>query len=186
MSENPGEVLSQGALIGTQRDYETVLILAASTNKTGIADVISRVRGSLERGGGRLQTVDNWGVRSLAYPIGSNKKGIYLYTRFLGGSGTVAELERNLRIWDDVIRYLTVKVDEDVDPDARPSGVTDELLDAATDAGEDPVEVAKREAAAAKAAAEAVAKAEAEAAAAAAAAAAPPAEEKEAEPEGEE
>jgi small subunit ribosomal protein S6 len=163
MSQQPGEVWSQESRQGTQRDYETVMILAPSTNKTGIGQLITRVRGVLENGGGRLQNVDNWGLRTLAYPIGQNKKGVYLYTRFLGGSGTVQELERNLRIYDEVIRYLTVKVDEDVDPDARPSDLSDEVLEAATDAGEDPVEVARREAEA-----EAARRAEEEAAARAA------------------
>src|SRR5262249_17745143 len=52
--------------------------------------------------------------------------GIYLYWRYLGTSGVVEEIERNLRMLDSVIRYYTVKIDEDVLPDARPSDVSDE------------------------------------------------------------
>ena len=74
----------------------------------------------------------------------SNKKGIYLYVRYLGGSDTVKELERNLRIWEEPLRYLTVLVDEDVDPGARPEDVDAETLDAASEIAPDPLEVAAR------------------------------------------
>jgi small subunit ribosomal protein S6 len=169
---NLAVVHSQGSVRGTQREYECVLILKPSTTKDGTADLLSRFSAILEKGGARLQAVDNWGLRTLAYPIKKQKQGIYLYTRFLGGSDLVLELERNLRIWQDVVRYMSVVVDEDVDPGARPSEIESDSLANATDAGEDPVEIAKAEAAKARAEAAAVAKAEAEAAAAAAAKAA--------------
>ena len=127
------------------------MILRPSTTKDGTADLLKRFSSILEKGGARLQAVDNWGLRTLAYPIKKQKQGIYLYTRFLGGSDLVLEIERNLRIWNEVVRYMSVVVDEDVDPGARPSEVTAESVAAATDAGEDPVEVAKAEAAKARA-----------------------------------
>jgi small subunit ribosomal protein S6 len=165
-------VHSQGSIRGTQREYECVLILKSSITKDGTADLLSRFSAILEKGGARLQAVDNWGLRTLAYPIKKQKQGIYLYTRFLGGSDLVLELERNLRIWQEVVRYMSVIVDEDVDPGARPSEIEADSLTNATDAGEDPVEIAKAEAAKARAEAAAAAAAEAEAAAAAAAKAA--------------
>ena len=95
-----------------------------------------------------MQKIDNWGLRTLAYPIQAHKKGIYLYVRYLGGSDIVKELERNLRIWDEVIRYLTVLIDGDVDPEARPSDIDDESLDAASDVAPDPLDIAAEKAAA--------------------------------------
>ncbi len=174
MSETQGVVLSTSAKRGTQREYEMTLILRSETNKDGIAKLVSKLQSIMTGAGGRLQKIDNWGLRTLAYPIRRNRKGIYLYTRFLGGSELVAELERNLRIDEMILRYMNILVDEDVDPGARPSDVTDELLDAASESAPDPLDVlaeqqAKAREEAARLAAE---QAATEAAAAAAAAAA--------------
>jgi small subunit ribosomal protein S6 len=80
--------------------------------------------------GAKLMKLDSWGTRVLAFPIAHNRKGIYLYWRYLGGSDIVAEFERHMRLSDKVLRFYTVVIDEDVDPDARPSEVTDEHLEA--------------------------------------------------------
>ena len=116
-------VRSYSALRDTQREFETTIIIRPDINKEGIADLVTRLQRVYTRNSGRMQKIDNWGLRTLAYPIQGHKKGIYLYVRYLGGSDMVQELERNLRIWDEIIRYLTVLVDADVDPDARPSDV---------------------------------------------------------------
>lgn len=141
-------VRSYAALRDTQREFETTMILRPDINKDGIADVVTRLQGLYERNGSRMQKIDNWGLRTLAYPIKAHKKGIYLYVRYLGGSDIVKELERNLRIWDEVIRYLTVVIDGDVDPEARPSDIDDESLDAASDVAPDPLDIAAEKAAA--------------------------------------
>ncbi|HLT35953.1 MAG TPA: 30S ribosomal protein S6 [Enhygromyxa sp.] len=146
MTEAP--IRSYSALRDTQREFETTIIIRPDINKEGIADHVNRLQRIYDRNGGRMQKIDNWGLRTLAYPIQGLKKGIYLYVRFLGGSDMVKELERNLRIWDEVVRYLTVVVDGDVDPDARPSDVDDETLDAASDVTPDPLDIAAEKAAA--------------------------------------
>lgn len=111
---------------GTQREYETIFILRPETNQEGITQVNTRVRGVIDGLGGRPLKLDNWGKRKLAYEIKKQLKGIYMYWRFLGSTGLVEEIERNLRMIDSVIRYYTVRVDEDVVPDTRPVGVDDE------------------------------------------------------------
>ena len=111
---------------GTQREYETIFILRPETNQEGITQVNTRVRGVIDSLGGRALKLDNWGKRKLAYEIKKQLKGIYMYWRFLGSTGLVEEIERNLRMIDSVVRYYTVKVDEDVVPDTRPVGVDDE------------------------------------------------------------
>ena len=146
MTEAP--IRSYAALRDTQREFETTIIIRPDINKEGIADLVNRLQRLYTRNGGRMQKIDNWGLRTLAYPIQSYKKGVYLYVRFLGGSDMVKELERNLRIWDEIVRYLTVVVDGDVDPDARPSDVDDETLDAASDVAPDPLDIAAEKAAA--------------------------------------
>ncbi len=133
---------SYSSLRNTQREYEITMILRPSTNKEGIQDLLGRLQAIFNRAGGRMQKIDNWGLRTLAYPIEGNRKGIYVYIRFLGGTNTVKELERNLRIYDEVVRYLTVVIDENINPDARPSDVDEETLDAATESAPDPLEIA--------------------------------------------
>ena len=164
---------SQRSLRATQREYETVLILKPDVGKPQIKRIITNVQQMFVDAGSTLLSADNWGLRTLAYPIKRNARGIYIYLRFIGGSDTVLGFEQKLRLTETVLRYLTVKVDEDIDPAARPSEVNEDLLDAVSETSPDPVEVEqqrKAEEEAARAAAEATAAAEAAAAAAEAAA----------------
>lgn len=107
--------------LGTSREYETVYILRPNTANDGVAEVNTKVKGIIEGLGGKVLKVDNWGKRRLAYEVSKERKGIYLYWRYLASPGVVEETERNLRMLDHVIRYMTVKVDENVVADARPS-----------------------------------------------------------------
>src|SRR5881227_814635 len=116
---------------GTQREYETIFILRPDTNQDGIQLVNTRVRSVIDQMGGKLLKLDNWGKRKLAYEVKKQLKGIYLYWQYLGSAGVVEEIERNLRMLDTVIRYYTVKVDEDIDPTARPQVVDEEAFNKA-------------------------------------------------------
>jgi len=110
----------------TSREYETIFILRPDTPNDGVSTVNGRLRGIIDQMGGKVLKLDNWGKRKLAYEIRKQLKGIYLYWRYLATSGVVEEVERNLRMLDSVIRYYTVKVDEDIVADTRPTEVTDE------------------------------------------------------------
>lgn len=167
----PGAVLSVSSRVGTQREYETILIVRPETNKAGVLELVEKIKTILSSRDSRLQSFDNWGLRTLAYPIKRNARGVYLYLRYLGGSEVVVELERNLRIMETVLRFLSVKVDEDVDPAARPDAVSDAEIEEVAEPGEDPVEVERRRQEAEAAAAAAAAAAEAAERAAAAEAA---------------
>src|SRR5690349_3155283 len=122
---------------GTKREYETIFILRPDTPNDTIAQVNQRIRGVIEQSGGKLLKLDNWGKRKLAYEVKKHLKGIYLYWQYLGSSGLVQELERNLRMLDTVIRFYTTVVDADIDPNARPTAVTDETFQAAATTGPD-------------------------------------------------
>jgi len=145
-----GVVRSVASRQETQREYETVTILRPDTGKPQIKALIERVQGVVDKQGGSLVKIDSWGMRVLAYQVKHQRKGIYLYWRYLGGSEMVAEVERNLRLSDRVMRFYSVRVDDDVDPSARPSEIDDELLDTVSEPGPDPDELA-REAAEAEA-----------------------------------
>lgn len=122
---------------GTAREYETIYILRPNTPNEGVAEVNTRIKGVIEGMGGRIIKVDNWGKRRLAYEVAKERKGIYLYWLYLAQPGVVEETERNLRMLDSVIRYLTVKVDEDVDVGARPSELDDSSFEKAAQTAAD-------------------------------------------------
>ena len=96
-------------------DYETVFILRPDIDAETSEKVISRAVAAIEGAGGKLTRVESWGKRRLAFPLGKQRKGFYVYLRYLGLRGTVYELERNLRMLDTVLRHLTVVLAKDVD-----------------------------------------------------------------------
>ena len=121
----------------TSREYETTYIMRPNTTNEGVAEVNTRIKGIIEGMGGMVIKVDNWGKRRLAYEVAKERKGIYLYWLYLAQSGVVEECERNLRMLDNVIRYLTVKVDENVDVAARPSEFDDQSYEKAAQTAAD-------------------------------------------------
>ncbi|MGE5181048.1 MAG: 30S ribosomal protein S6 [Acidobacteriota bacterium] len=121
----------------TAREYETIYILRPNTPNEGVAEVNTRIKGVIEGMGGKVIKVDNWGKRRLAYEVAKERKGIYLYWLYLAQPGVVEECERNLRMLDNVIRYLTTKVDENVDVSARPSEIDETSYDKAAQTAAD-------------------------------------------------
>ena len=124
-------------LAGRMRDYETIYILRPDSTTDVIAQVNQKIRGVVEAGGGTLLKVDNWGKRKLAYEVKKQLKGIYLFFSYLGTAGLVEEVERNLRLTDSVIRYYSVKIEENVDPAGRTTEVTEESFAKASTPGPD-------------------------------------------------
>jgi small subunit ribosomal protein S6 len=117
---------SSGDIPGRKREYETIFILRPDLANDAISAVNAKVRGVIEAGAGRLLKVENWGRRKLAYEVKKQLKGIYLFWRYLGDPGLVEEVERNLRLSDQVIRYYSVKVADNVDSATSTVEVTDE------------------------------------------------------------
>jgi small subunit ribosomal protein S6 len=97
-------------------DYETIFILRADIDSDASERAISRVVNAIDQGGGKLLKLESWGKRRLAFPIGKQRKGFYVYARYLGYRGMVSEIERNLRMLDTVLRHMTVQLARDVDP----------------------------------------------------------------------
>ena len=122
---------------GTAREYETIYILRPNTPNEGVAEVNTRIKGIIEGMGGKIIKVDNWGKRRLAYEVAKERKGIYLYWQYLATPGVVEETERNLRMLDNVIRYLSVKVDENVDVAARPTEIDETSFEKAAQTAAD-------------------------------------------------
>ena len=129
---------------GTLREYETIYILRPDTQNDKVAEVNQRVRAIIETGGGVVLNVDNWGKRKLAYEIKKELKGIYLFWQYLGPAKVVTEFERNMRMLDHVIRYMTVMVGRDIEPSSKPSQVTDETYQKAASTAADEEELMLR------------------------------------------
>ncbi len=97
--------------VGCMTVYETIVILKTSLTDDEIGKVIAKVRGILEKGGGEVLKTENWGKKKLAYEVRKEKKGTYVFFRFRGAGGLVAELERQYRLDDSIIKFLTVTCD---------------------------------------------------------------------------
>src|SRR4051812_38999221 len=97
------------------REYETIYILRPDIDADGADKIGSRLAEVVGREAGRLTKVESWGRRRLAYDIGKQRRGVYMYLKYLGGGKVVAEIERNLRLADAVIKYQTVLVRSDVE-----------------------------------------------------------------------
>jgi len=97
------------------REYETIYILRADIDADAAERIGTRVAEVVGREAGRLTKVESWGRRRLAYDIGKQRRGVYMYVKYLGGGKVVSEIERNLRLADGVIKYQTVLVRSDVE-----------------------------------------------------------------------
>lgn len=100
-------------------EYETTVIIRPDISGDEVESTLDRVRDSVSKQGGKLLAINHWGKKKLAYEIKKHTRGIYVNTSFLGGNDLIAELERNLRISDNVLRYLTIQIHKDVNPADR-------------------------------------------------------------------
>lgn len=102
------------------REYETIFLLKQDLTDDTVDKIKERVRGIVGREGGKVLRFTVWGKKKTTYPIAKQPRAIYVHTHFLGGSSLVAEVERNLRNYDEVTRFLSVKLADEVDPETRP------------------------------------------------------------------
>lgn len=94
----------------TPREYETIYVLRPDAGREASQDISTRVESVMSKENGSLTRVENWGYRTLAYPVRKHNRGVYVYLKYLGNGSLVSELERNLRLQDVVLKFQTVKV----------------------------------------------------------------------------
>jgi len=128
-------------------EYETIYVMKPELPADAMEKVATKITKVIGDYSGSVLLKDDWGSRKLAYQIQKNTRGHYVLINYLATSDVVAEIERHLRIDDSLLRFLTIRLEEDADVEVRKA---------------EAVELNAKRAEEAKARAEAEAKAEAE------------------------
>ena len=98
-----------------ERLYDLIYIVRPATPEEEIKKVNSGIEHTCAEKGGKIEKTENCGTRKLAYRVAKHREGIYIYHQIRTTHGElIAELERRLRVQDVVIKYLTVRLDEDL------------------------------------------------------------------------
>lgn len=90
--------------------YESMYILKPDLDEETRKSLIEKFKGLVEQNGGKVEAVDEWGQRKLAYEIDYIKEGYYVLMTFESGPELPAELERNYNISDSVLRYNVIRL----------------------------------------------------------------------------
>ena len=91
------------------RDYELVYIIKPTVESEAVGGLNERIQGWIGAGGGEVQKVNPWGRRRLAYPIEHFRDGTYVQVNFRSVPQALRELERNLKLAEDVLRYMLIR-----------------------------------------------------------------------------
>jgi len=94
------------------RLYETLLIIDPRPTDEEVAQLLTRLQETLKELGATVQRVDNWGKRRLAYEIRKQREGTYVVFETLAEPATVKEFERQLKLNESVLRFLSTRVPE--------------------------------------------------------------------------
>src|ERR1700759_3438485 len=92
--------------------YEHVFLARQDASTQQVEELTTQMTGIVEQLGGKVTKTENWGVRSLTYRMDKNRKAHFVLLNIDAPSAAIAEIERQERINEDVIRYLSVRVDE--------------------------------------------------------------------------
>ncbi len=100
------------------RRYETIVIVDPDIGEEQRTPVFDRIRELVPQKGGLVVEFDEWGSRKMAYEVKKKKRGFYLRVDYCGSGELVNEMERQFRIDDRVLKYMTILQEDDVDMDA--------------------------------------------------------------------
>lgn len=110
--------------------YETVFIARGELSTKQVESLTEEMGAIAKKQGAKILKTEQWGLRTLAYPINKAKKAYYALIEMDTPPAALLEMERNMRIHDDVVRYLTVRRDE---PSKGPSPVLNKDRDVETE-----------------------------------------------------
>lgn len=97
-----------------RHEYETVYVTRSDLTEEDTTKIDDKLQGIIASYGGDMLVFESWGRRKLAYPIRRQLHGTYKYMHFLAPADLPIELERNMRLEDSLIRFLTVRLAENV------------------------------------------------------------------------
>ena len=92
--------------------YESVIIIRQETSTQQVEALADTYQEIIKENGGSIEKRENWGLRSLAYKIKKNRKGHYILFNIDAPSAAVQEMERLMSLNEDILRYLTLRIDE--------------------------------------------------------------------------
>ena len=96
------------------RQYEVVYVVSPEITEEGVTELHERIAEIVGQLGGSIDKTDNWGRRRLAYEINRHREGTYVIELVTGPGTLVTELDRRLRVMEQLLRHLIVRVDEDL------------------------------------------------------------------------
>ena len=91
--------------------YESVVITRPELTESQVENLTNELIAIITSENGNVQSTENWGLRNLAYKINKNKKGYYFLINIDCNPSAIFEYERQMRINEDIIRFLTIKID---------------------------------------------------------------------------
>ena len=100
------------------RHYETLFIVTPDSSEEDLKAVATKIKGVVTGMNGIVASYDEQGRKKLAYSVKKKNKGYYVLMDYVGSADIVSELERNMRLDDRVLKYLTVKLADQVDPES--------------------------------------------------------------------
>ena len=124
--------------------YELALVVTAKIDDNARAEVVEKAKGYITRANGVIAGIEEWGKKRLAYEIQYQREGYYYFIHFEAEPTVPAVIERDLRIMDNVLRYLVVRQEDDF---VMPQQENAEDASAEEAASEETVELAAEEAA---------------------------------------
>lgn len=104
------------------RRYEAVVIIEPDVADDEVKALTEKYGDLIKSHEGEVIKIEDWGIKKLAYLVKKRDKGRYILFDFVSGPALISELERQFKITENIMKYLTVKLDEDVDLEAFKAG----------------------------------------------------------------
>ena len=101
------------------RKYEIIFVVRPDLPEEDVDKLIAQMEGVVTTTGGQVEKVEKMGRRRLAYRVQRQREGFYVFFTLAGSGGTVKEFERRLKVTDTVIKFLTVRIDEELERAAK-------------------------------------------------------------------
>lgn len=92
--------------------YEHIFMARQDVSSQQVDALVEHFKSVLESNGGSVDKIENWGLKTLPYRVKKNRKAHYALMNVTAPAPAIAEMERQMRIHDDILRYMTVKVEE--------------------------------------------------------------------------